>query len=500
MEQVYNTNNEHPVTPQTGDNLSQYDSQAKYDEAFKVINDEINQNISFANESNDWREIRNRLNISKDKLKGIFLKDEDNTKMLDLINSGIESVNKRQAEEIEKIEKESFDNYNNVIDKVKDSVEKSKELKDFKQAREALMSAQDLFKHLRLRRSHKDELIKIINDAFDSLTNRQIEERENYEMECIENYHNLKGLVEHAVGFSKNSPIYAKSREALIKVQNEIKGKKLKRDQREELFQSIRTAFEAVNSKQDEERNSFDGETSDNFNKLKKIVDEAIAFAQNTEEFSVAREQLINAQSAIKGVKLKREQRDDLYAQIRTVFDELNSKQSVDRTEYESECNENYAKLTQKVDDCFALVLGVTDFKLIRESMITVQSEVKIAKLKKEQRSELFSRIREAFSQFDKKKDEFFSKRREERKSKLGEIKDNLVEKLNRFQELLNKDIEQLEVFKKKIEEANDNEVLVNDLNNRITAMNARINDKNKNIEDTNARIQDIDKEIAENQ
>lgn len=279
-----------------------------------------------------------------------------------------------------------------------------------------------------------------------------------------------------------------------------LRAKKLKRDQREELFQVIRTAFEDVNKRQDEERSTFEGETTENYAKLKKIVDEAIAFAQSTEEFSAAREQLINAQNAIKGVKLKREQRDDLYAQIRVVFEDLNSKQSQDRTEYDKECNDNYQKLTQKVDDCFALVLGITDFKLIRETMITVQSEVKIAKLKKEQRSELFSRIREAFNQFDKKKDEFFSKRKDERKGKLGEIKSNLVDKLERFKELLNKDQEQLEIFKSKIEEANGDEAIIADYTNRINAMNTRIEEKNKNIEDTIKRIEDIDKEISENQ
>lgn len=499
MEQVHNTN-ENVITPQTGDNLSQYNSQAKYDETLNVIKDEINQNITYANESNDWREIRNRLNISKDKLKGLFLKEEDNNHLLDIINSSIESVNKRQTEEVEKIEKESFENYNNVIDKVRATVGTAKDMKDFKQARESLLGAQDLFKNLRLKRSHRDELVKLINDAFDNLSVRQMEERENYEMECIENYHSLKAIVEHAVNFSKTSPIYTKSREELIKAQNEIKGKKLKREQREELFQVIRSAFEDVNKRQDDDRNNFDGETAENYKKLQKIVGDAISFAENTEEFTAAREQLINAQNAIKGVKLRREQRDELYAQIRAVFEVLNSKQSIDRSEYENECNENYTKLSQKVDDCFALVLGVTDFKLIRETMITVQSEVKIVKLKKEQRSELFARIREAFSQFDKKKEEFFSNRKEERKSKLADIKSNLVDKLDRITELLKKDIEQLDSFKKKVEESNGDEVIINDYTNRISAMNSRIEEKNKNIEETKHRIEDIEKEISENQ
>ena len=402
-EQINHTNDVQPL-PQTGDNISQYESEEKYNEALNSIRNEITANIEFAQNSSDWREIRNRMNLSKDKLKGLFLKDEDNNQLLEMVNSAIESVNQRQAEEQEKFDKESQSNYDSVIAQVQEAVAKSKESSDFKQARESLMSAQEIFKNLKLKRSHRDELYKLINDAFDDLTKRQAEERENYEMECIENYHNLKGKVEHAVEFARTSEIFAKAREVLINVQGDIKGMKLKREQRDELYQIIRDTFDEVNRRQDDDRKNFESETTDNYAKLKKIVEDAISFSQNTEEFGVAREQLINAQNAIKGVKLKREQRDELYASIRSVFEDLNTKQSMDRTEYDRECQENYDKLTQKVDDCFALVHGVTDFRLIRETLITVQSEVKISRLKKEKRSELFSRIREAFSISTRKK------------------------------------------------------------------------------------------------
>lgn len=484
--------------PQTGDNLSQYNSEDKYNSVLNQITEEVNQNIQFANESSDWKEIRNRLNISKDKLKGLFLKDEDNRIILEKINNCIELVNKRQAEEIERLDKESNDNYNSVIDKVKENIEKSKETKDYKHARELLVAAQELFKNLKLNRSHRNELTKLINNAYDELSTRQIEERENYEMECIENYHTLKKIVENAVEFSKTSPIFAKSREALINAQNAIKGKKLKKEQREELYQVIRNAFEDVNKRQDEDRSNFDTETTENYNKLRKIVDEAIEFAKNTEEYSVAREQLINAQNAIKGVKLKREQRDELYANIRSIFEEINSKQTLDRSEFEKECNENYNKLTQKVDDCFAMILGLTDFKLIRETLITVQSEVKLAKLLKDQRNELFARLREAFTNFDKKKEEFFNKRKEERKLKLNEIKYNLLEKINRMKELIENDNKLIEELKKKIDESNHDELIVKDAQTKITNIENRIKERNSSIENSNQKLQEIEKELSE--
>lgn len=132
--------------PQTGDNISQYESDEKYNEALDSIKSEIDTNVQFAIENNDWREIRNRLNISKDKLKALFLKDDDNNALLDIINNTIESVNNRQSEEQEKFDKESIDNYNSVIDKVKESVKSSIESEDFKQSRELLLNSQELFK------------------------------------------------------------------------------------------------------------------------------------------------------------------------------------------------------------------------------------------------------------------------------------------------------------------------------------------------------------------
>jgi hypothetical protein len=491
-----NGNAEEHNLPQTGEIIGQYDNAEQYDKVLGDITQEINTIIEFANQSNDWRDIRSRLTDSKDKLKGLFLKETDNNKLLDVINDTIEHVNSRQTEEKQKLDVTSQENFNSVIDKVKEAVTQSAALTDFKKAREVLLSAQDLFKNLALKRSHRDELNNLIHEAFDSLTNRQIDERENYEMECIENYHNSKGIVDEAILFSQKSAHYGKAREALIEVQTKIKGLKLKREQRDELFQSIRDAFEGVNIRQETERSSFDQEAKDNYVKLKKIVEDAISFANSSEEFSESREQLINAQNAIKGMKLRRDHRDELYAQIRVVFEDLNEKQSDERQSFEQECTDNYDNLTKKVNDCFELVLGLTDFKMIRETLINVQSEVRIAKLKRGQRNELFARIREAFGIFDKKRDEFFSERRAERIEKLNDIKSNLSEKIERLNQAIESEKAELVQLEGKSAEEMD-EFMKNETTQRITLVQGKISEKEQSIEQTRKRIEEVDADIA---
>ncbi|PKL85167.1 MAG: hypothetical protein CVV22_09575, partial [Ignavibacteriae bacterium HGW-Ignavibacteriae-1] len=211
-----NGNAEEHNLPQTGEIIGQYDNAEQYEKVLGEITQEINNIIEFAAQSTDWRDIRSRLTDSKDKLKGLFLKEADNNHLLDVINDTIESVNARQTEEKQKLDVTSQENYDSVIDRVREAVAQSDALTDFKKAREVLLSAQDLFKNLALKRSHRDELNNMIHEAFDSLTNRQIDERENYEMECIENYHNSKGVVEEAIAFSQKSAHYGKAREALI--------------------------------------------------------------------------------------------------------------------------------------------------------------------------------------------------------------------------------------------------------------------------------------------
>ncbi len=484
--------NQGVIEPESGQVLSKYNSEADYTLALNSVVTEIESAIKFADESNDWKDIRTKLTNAKDKLIALFLRDEDNSRLMEMINESYEKVNQRQSLAREEFEKESHENYLVVKVKVETAVKESLESTEFKHSRELLLNAQNEFKNLKLKRSHRDELYDMINKAFEEISRKQMEERENFEMECIENYHNIKSKIDGLVEKSNTTTDFNVTRDELIDIQKQIKELKLKRDQREELFQTIRDCFEVLNKRQREERLSMDTEVTTNYAKMKKIVDDAIAFTTDNENYQDARDMLINAQAAIKGVKLRKEMRDELYQMIREVFSELNSKQSQERESFDSECAENYSKLTAKVNDCFNLVHGVTEFKLIRESLITVQSEVKIVKLKKEQRNELFSRIREAFNIFDKKKKEYFDKINEEKRSKLIAIKDNLDTKIRRLEETLISDKQALETAKDKV----DAEVSEEEKANKIRLIEERIKEKEGRIAESKTRIEDIEKEI----
>lgn len=490
-----NNTDELPNEPQNGEVLVQYSDESAYKTALDNFNLELDEAIKISAESVDWRELRKQFVEMRDKLKSLFLNDDDSEMLNEKLRIALENVNHRQTEEQEKLEIDSQTNYDSVIQIVKDSVVFAETSIEYKQAREKLLAAQDKFKNLRMKRLHKDELYKLINDAFDIVSRKQNEDRENYEMECIDNYHNLKNKIDVAIQFANSSEIFAESRNALIAVQGLIKGLKLKREQRDELYQLIRDAFDGVNTRQEAERKNFELSTSENFEKLKVAVSEAIAFAKVSEDFGLSREKLINAQNQIKSAKLRREQRDELFGEIRAVFEDLNERQSTERAAYESDCVINYDKLTEKVNDCFGLVHGTNEFNIIREALITVQGEVRIARLKKDQRNEMFSRIREAFSLFDKKKNEYYDLRKEEKSKKMADVKVNLEDKINRWEDVLAKDLESLEIQNAKLNASDIDEFLVGEIKTKITNIEARIKEKQELILQAKSKIAEIDSE-----
>ena len=112
------------------------------------------------------------------------------------------------------------ENYNAIKPKVDAAIEVAKTETEFRKGREALFAVQNEFKTHVMLREHKEELLTAINSAFEDLNRRQSDERENYEMECIENYHSLKSSVDQAISFANSQTMYAEGRKALIAVQS----------------------------------------------------------------------------------------------------------------------------------------------------------------------------------------------------------------------------------------------------------------------------------------
>lgn len=448
---------------------------------FEKFKPKLDEAIEKSGSLENFREAREILVNIQNEFKNEKLAAENKEEITSALNKAFDDLNRRQAEERESFEMECIDNYHRLKGLIDETLDKINKMKNLREARKLLISVQNEFKGLKLKKDKREEQYARIRAAFDELNKKQDAEREEYLKECDENYDNLKILVDKAVAFSQTAEVFKEAREKLIASQGEIKGKKLKRTQRDELYAIIRAAFEALNDRQDSEREQFDKECSDNYKMLKANVDGAIEFAKNSENFKQARETLIAAQSSIKGMKLKREQRDELYGVIRKTFEEVNDRQDAERETFEKECLENYSNLRAKVEESFLKVANSDDFREIREYLISVQNEIKILKLKRDKRNELFGEIRKAFAEFDRKRDDAQKKVFEEKKRKLESLQSNIEEKIARLEESVVRDEEALDK-----PDADAAEI------------RKRIIDKQKNIDENKLRLLDVRKELED--
>ena len=220
-------------------------------------------------------------------------------------------------------EEESLQNYLILKETVELGLANAGRAKDLREAKGLLIEVQSHFKGLRLRREDREELYSRLQNAFNEVNVKIEDERLEFEYEALANYADLKTAVEEAIALANKSRDFRSTWDFLIAVQGRIKGAKLFREQREELFVGLQDAFTRVKSWRDEERQTFENESQQNYVRLKALVEKGLIQAEETHEYKDTREYLKKIQAEFKGIKMAHEQREELYSRIQTAFDIL---------------------------------------------------------------------------------------------------------------------------------------------------------------------------------
>lgn len=404
----------------------------------------------------------------------------------------LEERNQKLKNEINEASAKFFEKYKAKIDELLKTPNKWLELRN---ARQKLVALQKEINAnvSKISKSTVEEVKKLIADAISTINARQIQERENYEMECSDNYLQLKNKFEAIIASIPTTKDYAKTRQELIEAQKSIATKTLKRNHQEELYQIIRNGFDQLTKIQEADKANFLKEANENYQKLLPLVENAINIAQNADTFKEAREALIAAQTSIKGLTLTKEQRDELFGKIREVFEKINVEQEQERNQFFKESEENFQKLLSKINAEKEKLFNNPHFKTIRENLLTIQSEIKVWKLKTESRNKLYEVLKDAFKTLDEKRNEFFEAQKAQKNQKVGTLLKNLKTKLEKLQQALELDKEELTNMEKQILDAPDSQKA--ELEKRIEIIKSKIDEKEKRIEETEARIKEIEQE-----
>ena len=101
-------------------------------------------------------------------------------------------------------------------------------------------------------RDHREEFYGVLQDSFGLIKLRREEERHAFEQESHQNYTRVKALVENGLIQAEESHEYKETRKFLKKIQSEFKGLKMVREQREELYSRLQTAFDVLGKRLDD--------------------------------------------------------------------------------------------------------------------------------------------------------------------------------------------------------------------------------------------------------
>lgn len=464
--------------------------------------EEVEKTLSFIETSNDLRTSRNKLNETINTLRTLKFPKEIyeefnsklSTKLTDLIDS-----QKAQYVKMEQSQKENFESIKAKLDEVyKEVIQEHLDAETIKQVREKLITIQNEMNSLNLIKDNKDELLAKFTEAFSILSTKQAEDRERYEMECSENYLTLKPVVEAAIEFAMNHPIFREGKQKLIEAQSKFKGLKLKKDNRDELYNKLQEAFTIVKTRQDEEREVFDKEADINYEKVKPVIEEAINIADNAVNFKEARATLVDAQASIKVLKLRKDAREGFFDAIREAFNRLNERQSAEREVFDKETSENFENISLRLQTIEAELNDDPEFNKIRDLLIAVQADVKLLNLRHEQRNTSFNKIRELFAMLDEKRKIYRQNKAAQRSTRLIGVRSNLLSRINRLEESITFDINSLNFQKEKLQKFAENEdpKVIAETNAKINMFTERVKEKEDNIADLKKRLEDVERDI----
>jgi hypothetical protein len=143
-----------------------------------------------------------------------------------------------------------------------------------------------------------------------------------------------------------------------------------------------------------------------NYHNLKALLDEALLKAGKLENPYEAKATLIEVQQHFKGLKLNREEREELYNRLQGAFTEVNQKIDAEKLLFEAETEENFTRLSLHTAQVLDLFNQKTETREIWDKLIEIQTEIKNQKLKREDRLALLDKLQDGFALIKMERDE----------------------------------------------------------------------------------------------
>jgi hypothetical protein len=309
------------------------------------------------------------------------------------------------------------------------------------------------------------------------------------EEEALQNYENLKSIVDEGISAASNSENLHDAKGILIEVQTHFKGLKLKREDRESLYSRLQEAFSLINRKIDDERLGFELEALSNYEELKPVIEEASRQAENNEDSRAVWSALLEIQARLKESRLLREHRDELYKLLQHAFEMIKLRRDEERRIFDQDAHQNYTRLKALVDKGLAQAEETHEYKETREFLKKIQSEFRGLKMVHEQREELYSRLQTAFDILGRRLDDFFRNKKKNWEVKMQFTVSRLSADVYELQTSLEKD----EFYLKELEDQLEIVTSAGKEKDALAGLQARISSTRLTIDQKRRQISDLE-------
>lgn len=206
----------------------------------------------------------------------------------------------------------------------------------------------------------------------------------------IMRFDELKKVVEKEISKAKRLEDPREAKRILIECQNLLKSTTLSRDEKNKLFGMLQDEFEAVNRKIAEEREQFENEAALNYFHLKRLVEEALMKVRNIVDFEDVWSFLLDVQSQFKGIRLRPEQRESLYASLQEAFDIAKASRRLETEPESSKNNYTFEQFFERFAAFDTALNNPDDIAVMKQQLSALRTDLRNSVIAKAQKDELF--------------------------------------------------------------------------------------------------------------
>ena len=300
---------------------------------------------------------------------------------------------------------ESGKNYLELKNLLESALKKINKISDLRESKGLLIEVQNAFKGLKLQREKREELYGKLLDAFAEINKKIAQERSDFEAEAQYNYADFKLRIEEAQFLASHPKDFHETWDHLIEVQNAFKNARFLREHREELYQGLQVAFETLKKEQSAEKSKEIATSALTYNSLVEVVNDLLDRSSTAVDLRLHNDELIRIQASIREAKLVREHRDELLGKLQEAFLIIQIRLDEEFQQTRNESEDNFSRFKPQAFGLLDQSKTSQDFHLTRESIKSLQSDVRNARLLREQREELYAILQEAFTLLGERQD-----------------------------------------------------------------------------------------------